>query len=59
MGIKLPKMTKEDINKLANDLLYTMVFHGDISETKLDDHEKLDYNIWKVEYEKEIEDEIQ
>jgi len=57
VGIKLPKMTEEDINNLANDLVYTMVFHGNISETELDDHKKLDYHKWKVEYEKEIEKE--
>lgn len=57
MGIKLPKLTQEEVESLAKDLVFTLTYHKEIDEETLDTSEKSEYEKWKVEYEKEMKDE--
>lgn len=54
MGAELPRLSEEEINNLAKDLMYLIVFHGVIDENELDEQEKIEYEEWREKYEKEL-----
>lgn len=47
MGVKLPKLTRKDIDDLAEELVFHLVCYGIEEKQNLTEEQQLDYEKWE------------